>query len=179
MPFLPDGTPIDLILNPLGVPGRMNIGQILETHLGLAANQLGFAPFRPCSTRGRKRNRGRTGASLAVRAGLERSDSTRVAMAQRASIPARDLTDDAEARLMYISAWLTLRAKGTTRATLAGRVYARRAVLREWLREKGLDPDELLSFEDDARSVAERQVAIASGDRVSALVAGRARRQDW
>jgi len=41
MPFLPDGTPIDIILNPLGVPSRMNIGQLLETHLGWAAQQLG------------------------------------------------------------------------------------------------------------------------------------------
>ena len=42
MPFLPDGTPVDIILNPLGVPHRMNIGQIMETHLGWAAAALGF-----------------------------------------------------------------------------------------------------------------------------------------
>jgi DNA-directed RNA polymerase subunit beta len=42
MPFLPDGTPIDVILNPLGVPSRMNFGQILETHMGWAAAQLGL-----------------------------------------------------------------------------------------------------------------------------------------
>ncbi|HAE33859.1 MAG TPA: DNA-directed RNA polymerase subunit beta, partial [Dehalococcoidia bacterium] len=42
MPFLPDGTPIDIILNPIGVPSRMNLGQVLETHLGWAANRLGF-----------------------------------------------------------------------------------------------------------------------------------------
>jgi DNA-directed RNA polymerase subunit beta len=41
MPFLPDGTPVDIILNPLGVPSRMNIGQILETHLGLVSHHLG------------------------------------------------------------------------------------------------------------------------------------------
>jgi DNA-directed RNA polymerase subunit beta len=41
MPFLPDGRPVDIILNPLGVPSRMNVGQILETHLGWAADQLG------------------------------------------------------------------------------------------------------------------------------------------
>jgi DNA-directed RNA polymerase subunit beta len=43
MPFLPDGRPVDVILNPLGVPSRMNIGQILETHLGLVAHELGVA----------------------------------------------------------------------------------------------------------------------------------------
>ncbi|OGC43913.1 DNA-directed RNA polymerase subunit beta [candidate division WOR-3 bacterium RBG_13_43_14] len=47
MPFLPDGTPVDIILNPLGVPSRMNVGQILETHLGWAADQLKFLAITP------------------------------------------------------------------------------------------------------------------------------------
>jgi len=42
MPYMPDGTPIDVVLNPLGVPSRMNVGQILETHLGWAAKALGL-----------------------------------------------------------------------------------------------------------------------------------------
>jgi DNA-directed RNA polymerase subunit beta len=42
MPYLPDGTPVEIVLNPLGVPSRMNVGQILETHLGWAAHALGF-----------------------------------------------------------------------------------------------------------------------------------------
>jgi DNA-directed RNA polymerase subunit beta len=47
MPFLPDGTPVDIVLNPLGVPSRMNVGQILETHLGWAARILGFEAKTP------------------------------------------------------------------------------------------------------------------------------------
>ncbi len=47
MPFLPDGTPVDIVLNPLGVPSRMNVGQILETHLGWAATILGFEAKTP------------------------------------------------------------------------------------------------------------------------------------
>ncbi|MFN0197184.1 MAG: DNA-directed RNA polymerase subunit beta [Planctomycetaceae bacterium] len=47
MPFLADGTPVDIILNPLGVPSRMNVGQILETHLGWAAAKLGFRCVSP------------------------------------------------------------------------------------------------------------------------------------
>ena len=47
MPFLPDGTPIEVILNPLGVPSRMNVGQILETHLGWAAKTNGFRAVSP------------------------------------------------------------------------------------------------------------------------------------
>ena len=42
MPFLPDGTPVDIVLNPLGVPSRMNVGQVLETHLGIACRALGL-----------------------------------------------------------------------------------------------------------------------------------------
>jgi len=47
MPFLADGTPVDILLNPLGVPSRMNVGQILETHLGYAAAKLGFKAITP------------------------------------------------------------------------------------------------------------------------------------
>jgi DNA-directed RNA polymerase subunit beta len=47
MPFLPDGTPLEIVLNPLGVPSRMNIGQVLEAHLGLAAKALGWEVATP------------------------------------------------------------------------------------------------------------------------------------
>lgn len=47
MPFLPDGTPLDIVLNPLGVPSRMNIGQVLEVHLGYAAKALGWKVMTP------------------------------------------------------------------------------------------------------------------------------------
>ncbi len=47
MPYLPDGTPLDIVLNPLGVPSRMNIGQVLEVHLGYAAHQLGWKVATP------------------------------------------------------------------------------------------------------------------------------------
>lgn len=42
MPFLPDGTPVDIMLNPLGVPSRMNIGQVIELHMGMAARKMGI-----------------------------------------------------------------------------------------------------------------------------------------
>lgn len=47
MPFLPDGTPVDIVLNPLGVPSRMNVGQVLETHLGIACERLGLHAATP------------------------------------------------------------------------------------------------------------------------------------
>ena len=48
MPFIPDGTPLDIVLNPLGVPSRMNIGQVLEVHLGLAAKNIRMAYCNTC-----------------------------------------------------------------------------------------------------------------------------------
>ena len=55
MPYLPDGTPVDIVLNPLGVPSRMNIGQILETHLGWALGTMGY---KAATARLRRRDRG-------------------------------------------------------------------------------------------------------------------------
>src|SRR6185436_16590701 len=53
MPYMADGSPVDIVLNPLGVPSRMNIGQILETHLGWAARGLGEQIDAMLSTNGR------------------------------------------------------------------------------------------------------------------------------
>ena len=61
MPYLPDGTPVEIVLNPLGVPSRMNVGQILETHLGWAAKALGVQ-FRYAGIRRRHRARNQEGA---------------------------------------------------------------------------------------------------------------------
>jgi len=158
MPFLADGTPIDLILNPLGVPGRMNIGQVLETHLGWAVHRLGFRAVTPVFD----------GADEAqVEAELARAwliDRAWDEITERAwawlkgqDYPLETLRDDEEARRLYIVAWLVERDYDIDRLIME-RVYARRAVLREWLRERGYQPDELLSFEDDTRTLAERTV---------------------
>ena len=47
MPYMADGTPVDIVLNPLGVPSRMNLGQLFETHLGMAARALGYKVATP------------------------------------------------------------------------------------------------------------------------------------
>ena len=74
MPFLEDGTPVDIVLNPLGVPSRMNVGQILETHLGWAARGLGTQIAR-CSTTGARQSDAKAGDCRAVRR-LEKSMAT-------------------------------------------------------------------------------------------------------
>ncbi len=158
MPFLADGTPIDLILNPLGVPGRMNIGQILETHLGWAVHRLDFRAVTPVFDGA---DEAQVGAELA-RAWL--IDRAWEEIGERAWVwlkgqnyPLETLEDDEEARRLYIVAWLADRDYDVDQLIME-RVYARRAVLREWLRERGYEPDDLLSFEDDTRTLTERSV---------------------
>ncbi|NLE99533.1 MAG: DNA-directed RNA polymerase subunit beta [Anaerolineales bacterium] len=159
MPFLPDGTPIDVILNPLGVPGRMNIGQIMETHLGWAAHRLGFRAITPVFD----------GADeVQVEAELARAwliDRAWNEVTERAwawlsgqDYPLETLTDDEEARRLYIVAWLAERGYDVDRLVLE-RTYARRAVLAEWLTERGYDPDALLSGQEDGLSGAARAKA--------------------
>ena len=159
MPFLADGTPVEIILNPLGVPGRMNIGQILETHLGWAANRLGFRAISPVFDGA---DEGEIAAELG-RAWL--IDKAWAEITQRAwqwleemRYDPEYLEDDEEARFLYITQWLE--GKGYDEEALAvDRVYARRCVLREWLKEHGYDPEAVLVFEGDSRSMAEKEVA--------------------
>ncbi len=159
MPFLADGTPIDIILNPLGVPGRMNIGQILETHLGWAASRLGFRAITPVFD-------GADEAEIEAelcRAWLidhaYRQITARAWEALRESqIDTESLRDDHDARIAYISEWLQDKNCNIERAAIDD-AYARRIVLTEWLREKGFNPEELLSFEDDSRRYSQRAAA--------------------
>jgi DNA-directed RNA polymerase subunit beta len=159
MPFLADGTPVDLILNPLGVPGRMNIGQILETHLGWAAYRLGFRAVTPVFDGA---DEAQVEAELARAWLIDRAwdEITERAWAwlKAQDYPLETLWDDEEARRLYVVAWLAERGYDADRLIME-RIYARRAVLREWMRERGYEPDELLSFDDDTRTLVERAVA--------------------
>jgi DNA-directed RNA polymerase subunit beta len=148
MPFLEDGTPIDIILNPTGIPGRMNLGQVLETHLGWATNRLGFRAISPVFD-------GATEAE--IEAELARAwmideawnNSTERAWnwLQEYEYDPESIKDDDEVRSLYLEAWLG--EKGYDIYKLVSDIlYARRSVLREWLRENKYDPDKILVFED-------------------------------
>jgi DNA-directed RNA polymerase subunit beta len=144
MPFLPDGTPVDIILNPLGVPGRMNIGQILEAHLGWAAGRLGFMAETPVFD-GAKEDE--IEAEL-VRAWLIdrawQDVSTRAwELIEREAIPEEELQDDADARRIYLVAWLEPLGYEAERI-YRDETYARHACLREWLREKGYEAEAIM-----------------------------------
>ncbi len=159
MPFLADGTPIEIILNPLGVPGRMNIGQILETHLGWAADRLGFKATSPVFD-GAKENE--ISAELA-RAWLidwawEKATDRAWQWLREEEIESDDLKDEGEARALYLVHWLG-DEEHDVEALMTDLRYARRSVLRQSLQELGYDPDEILVFEGDARHLSEREKA--------------------
>ncbi len=136
MPFLDDGTPVDIILNPIGVPSRMNVGQVLETHLGGAAHALGFKVMTPVF-------------DGADDAGIEDA-LARAWLAQQAGAVSTDPRDNSHsAQLELAKAWLnSLDYDG-------GRVFddtvtgvAREVCLRIWLEGLGiasrsLSPQEL------------------------------------
>jgi DNA-directed RNA polymerase subunit beta len=88
LPFLPDGTPVDIVLNPLGVPSRMNVGQILETHLGWVARVLGFKAKTPVF---RGADEHEIGVLLRL-AGLETAAAT-LGLARRAPHASTDLVE--------------------------------------------------------------------------------------
>jgi DNA-directed RNA polymerase subunit beta len=148
MPFLEDGRPVDIILNPLGVPGRMNIGQVLETHLGWAASRLGFRAISPVFD----------GASEEeIEAELARSwlidqawkETTQSAWdwLKQIEFDPTLIEDDQEVRRIYLENWLADRGYDAYRL-ISDENYARRSVLCEWLRDKGYDPDRVLAFEN-------------------------------
>jgi DNA-directed RNA polymerase subunit beta len=168
MPFLDDGTPVDIILNPLGVPGRMNIGQILETHLGWAVSHLGFRAISPVFD----------GADeFEIEAELARAwmiqktwaDVTQKAWkwAEQQGLEEESILDDDEVRRLYLENVLPSRHYKKDLIS-TDTVYAQRAATTEWLKEKGLKPETFFRFDDiDSLSQTERhaldQAAIDAG----------------
>ncbi len=157
MPYLENGRPVEIILNPLGVPGRMNIGQVLEIHLGWAAERLGFRAVTPVFDGAKE---------IEIRAELGRAwmiDRAWKDITNRAwdwisqfDYDPEELEDDDEVRRLYIHEWLGQRADYDTDQLMADFFYARRAVLREWLRELGYYPDDILLFDTTDMSLTER-----------------------
>jgi DNA-directed RNA polymerase subunit beta len=147
MPFLEDGTPVDIILNPTGVPGRMNLGQVLETHLGWAAVRLGFRAITPVFD-------GATEAE--IKAELARAWMIDQAWENTAQLAWEWLSqeeydptqyeDDDEVRNLYLESWLGELGYDASRF-VSDFHYARRSALREWLRNEGYNPDQILPAE--------------------------------
>jgi DNA-directed RNA polymerase subunit beta len=141
MPYLSDGTPIDIILSPLGVPGRMNIGQVLETHLGWAAHRLGFRAITPVFDGASEVE---IFAELARAWLVERAWSVVLDWAwdwlKELEYDMESLKNDDEARRMFVVSWLGEEGYDETRLD-GEEAYAKDAVVREWLRTREWDPD--------------------------------------
>jgi len=153
MPFLSDGTPIEIILNPLGVPARMNIGQIFETHLGWAASRLGFRAISPVFDGADEEE---IAAELARAWLIDRAWDEVTDLAwqwiRQEGIDASEIVDDNDARTMYLQEWLG--PLGYDEARLASDIiYARRSALRQWLADRGYKPEDLLLSDEEERQI--------------------------
>jgi DNA-directed RNA polymerase subunit beta len=146
MPFLPDGTPVDIILNPLGVPGRMNIGQVLETHLGWASSRLGFRAITPVFDGATEVEiEAELARAWMIDQAWEQTGDEAWSWLQEYEYDPEMIQDDNEVRRLYMEAWLGERDYNVYQL-ISDLSYARRSVLREWLRDRDYDPDELLYF---------------------------------
>jgi len=158
MPYLEDGTTLDMLLSPTGVPGRMNIGQVLEAHLGWAAKKLGFRAVTPVFDGARESE---IEAELARTWMIERSwaDAEKSAWEwlEGFDYDSKDLLDNNEARRLYLENWLGDRGYDVYKL-VADEIYARRSVLQEWLRDKNIEPDDVLFFEDREVPYSDRDV---------------------
>ena len=156
MPFLDNGRPVEVILNPLSVPGRMNLGQLMEVHLGWAAERLGFRAETPVFD-------GATGyeieAELARAWMIDRAWDEAVnrawAWAEEQGYDPEMIQDDDEIRLLYLEHWLGARGYDIYELT-SDRYYAKRSTMKEWLRDEGYDPEHITFFASDEVSLLER-----------------------
>lgn len=167
MPYLADGRPVEIILNPTGVPGRMNIGQVLELHLGWAADRLGFRAVTPVFDGAEE---------IEIAADLGRAwmiDHAWSVITERAwewveeYYDTEDLEDDREVRRLYIHAWLGENEDYDVELLVSEEVYARRAVLAEWLRELGYEPNDILIFDNTNETIEHREFADKNALNVS------------
>jgi DNA-directed RNA polymerase subunit beta len=156
MPFLGDGTPVEIILNPLGVPGRMNIGQVLETHLGWAADRLGFRAISPVFDGAEEEEiEAELGRAWLMDRAWKEITERAWNWLQEEEYDTEYLEDDGEVRRLYVDHWLGQGGRYNMERLALEEVYARRAVLAEWLREMGYNPDDILDFAE-SRTLDER-----------------------
>ena len=146
MPFLEDGTPVDIILNPLGVPGRMNIGQVLEAHLGWAAYRLGFRAITPVFD----------GATeYEIESELARAWMLDTAWKEttvkswtwfNTNKTGGIFEDDDEVRKAYIGEWLG--GRNVNLDSAFDEISLKQIVFAEWLRDQGYDPATIVDWEN-------------------------------
>ncbi len=157
MPYLADGTPLDMLLSPTGVPGRMNIGQILEAHLGWAAMKLGFRAITPVFDGARESEiEAELARTWMIEQAWTETEQKSWEWLSGFDYEPHDIQDNNEARRLFLENWLGDRGYDVYKL-VSDETYARRSVLQEWLRDKGYEPDQILFFEDKEIPYKERE----------------------
>jgi DNA-directed RNA polymerase subunit beta len=145
MPFLNDGTPVDIILNPTGVPGRMNLGQVLEVHLGWAAQKLGFRAITPVFDGAKEEEiEAELARAWIVDYAWKETADTAWNWIKEQDYNPENIEDDDEVRRLYLEQWLGERDYDIYRLTTEVD-YARLATAKEWMRDHGFEPDEIFT----------------------------------
>ncbi len=158
MPYLSDGRTCEIILNPLGVPGRMNIGQVLEIHLGWAADRLGFRAITPVFDGAKESEiQSELGRAWMIERAWTAITERAWEWIKQFEYNPEELEDDDEVRRLYIHEWLRENSDYDSDQLLLDQIYARRAVFNEWLREKGFEPTDIVLFDTTGLSVEERR----------------------
>ena len=163
MPYIEGGKPIEIILNPLGVPSRMNIGQILELELGWAADRLGFRAITPVFDGAEeleiKAELGRAWLiTWAMKAITARAWEAQKSLAARAGIEPDDFDDDMHVICAYLYDSLADDSSYDIAKIISERdpVYVRRVAVAEILREHGYRPEEFMVYDNSGLSEGER-----------------------
>ena len=163
MPYIEGGIPVEIILNPLGVPSRMNIGQILELHLGWAADRMGFRAITPVFDGVKEHEiQAELGRAWMIdwawKLTTQRAWENQERLAQTVGMAAEDFDDD----MHVISAYLIERVGESglydSEAIILERdeIYVRRVAAAEILREFGYDPDEIMVYDNSELSAEAR-----------------------
>ncbi|MCE2470350.1 MAG: DNA-directed RNA polymerase subunit beta [Anaerolineae bacterium] len=163
MPYVEGGIPVEIILNPLGVPSRMNIGQILELHLGWAADRMGFRAITPVFDGVKEHEiQAELGRAWMIdwawKLTTQRAWENQERLAKIVGMAPEDFDDD----MHVISAYLIERVGDSglynSEAIILERdeIYVRRVAAAEILREFGYDPDEIMVYDNSDLSAEAR-----------------------
>ena len=163
MPYVEGGLPVEIILNPLGVPSRMNIGQILELHLGWAADRLGFRAITPVFDGVQEQEiQAELGRAWMIdwawRLATERAWANHERLAATAGIAPEDFDDDMHVICAFLVDRVSESGLYNNEAIILERdeIYVRRVAVAETLREFGYDPEEVMVYDNSDLSIEER-----------------------
>ena len=163
MPYIDGGIPVEIILNPLGVPSRMNIGQILELHLGWAADRLGFRAVTPVFDGVKEQEiQAELGRAWMIdwawNLTTERAWENHERLAESAGIAAEDFDDDMHVICAYLVDRVGDSGLYDNEAIILERdeIYVRRVAVAEMLRESGYDPDDVMVYDNGELTIETR-----------------------